>query len=75
MRDSRLDGWQHGERSVWFALIPIRYGIKVVSPIVGMPVFYRCAQRLRKRNRRVQMKAIDGPSSALQFRADDRRSE
>src|SRR5579862_5676945 len=65
MRDSRLDGRQHRKARVRLVLIPIRYGIEVVSAIVGVPVFNRRAQGFGEGNRGVEMKAVDGPTPAL----------
>ncbi len=64
-----------GKSGVRFCLIPISYRIEVISTIVCMSMLDCRAQRLGKRNRGIQVEAIDGPSPALQFRANDRCSE
>jgi hypothetical protein len=63
------------KRRVWLRLTPVGDGVVVVAAVVCVAVLDGGAQRFRKRDRRIEMKAIHGPARAWAFRSDDRSAE
>src|SRR5579864_6358449 len=60
---------------MWFTLIPVCDREIIVGPVIGVPMLDGRAQRFRKRNRRIEMEAIQRPSSARQFLAYNWRTK
>ena len=50
-----------------FALIPVRHREKIIRAVIGVAMFDASAQRLCKRYRRIQVKAIDGRFASRAF--------
>src|SRR2546427_8862714 len=63
-RNPLVDGGKDRKRGVRLALIPVGHGIEIVRAVIGVAMFDGGAQRLCKRYRRVQGKAIDGRFSS-----------
>src|SRR5580692_8518140 len=62
----RGQSWKSGMR---FLLIPIRDRKKVVGAMIGMAVLDRRSERLGERNRRIEMKPINGRAASRELGA------
>ena len=70
-RDAVLDGRQNGEWSVRLGLIPIGDGEEIVGAVICVAVLDGGAERLGKRNGRIEMETIDGAAASGTFFAFD----
>src|SRR5580698_5567353 len=59
-RKALFNRGHRGESGVRLGLVPIGDGEKIIGAMICMAMFNRRSQRFGERNRRVQMKAIDG---------------
>src|SRR5208337_1156332 len=74
-RDSLLHWRQRRKRGVRLRLIPIRNRGIVIGTVVRVAVFDGGPERLRERNRRIQMEAIDRRARAGKLRSHNRRAK
>ena len=70
--DAGFDWWQSGWRGVGFGLVPVSDREEIVGADIGVAVFDGGAQGFCKRNRRIEMEAVDGTAATGMFFAFDR---
>src|SRR5213080_4231223 len=66
-----LDRGQCGKGGVGFGLVPVGDRVIIVGAVVGVAVIDGGAQRLGKRDRRVEMEAVDRPAGPGALRSHD----